>query len=239
MRRAVGSGDGLLGHGNAAWVGVLDNRNAGALVVPRGAPSGIRILVVVVAHLLAIELSGIGKALGTDAGNGGRLVRVLAVAQRGGLPLLAELVHEPGGDGRIIIRGVQESIAGKATALLQGKATVGDGFHGFTVAGRVYHNGDRRVVLGGCAHHGRAADINLFHAAIKVRARGHGLAEGIQVDHDELERLYLELGELVEVIFLAGIGQDAGVHARVQRLNATFQALREAGELFYRSDLDA
>ena len=95
------------------------------------------------------------------------------------------------------------------------------------------------MVLGGRTHHGWAADINLFHAAIKVRARGHGLAEGIQVDHDELERLYLEIGELVEVIFLAGIGQDAGVHARVQRLNAAFQALREAGELFYRSDLDA
>jgi len=79
---AVGGGDGLLGHGNAAWVGVLDNHNAGALVVPRGAPRGIRILVVVVAHLLAIELGGIGKALGTDAGDSSRLVRVLAVAQR-------------------------------------------------------------------------------------------------------------------------------------------------------------
>ena len=95
------------------------------------------------------------------------------------------------------------------------------------------------MILCSRAHHGWAADINLFHAAIEVRARSNGLAEGVQVDHYELERLYLELGELVEVIFLAGIGQDAGVHARVQRLNAAFQALREAGELFYRSDLDA
>ena len=95
------------------------------------------------------------------------------------------------------------------------------------------------MILSGRAHHRRAADIDLFHAAIEVRARSDGLAEGVQVDHDELERLYLELGELVEVFFLAGIGQDAGVNARVQRLDAAFQALWEAGELFYRSDLDA
>ena len=235
----MGRGNGLLRYGNAAWVGVLDNRNAGALVIPRCAPRGIRILVVVVAHLLAIELGGVGKALGTDAGDGRRLVRVLAVAQRGGLALLAELVHEPRGDGRIIIRGVQEGIAGQATALLQGKATVVHGLHGLVVAGRIHDDGNRRVVLGGRTHHGWAADINLFHAAIKVRTRSYSLAEGVQVDHNELERLYLELGELVEVVVLAGIGQDAGVHARVQRLDAAFQTLREAGELFYRSDLDA
>ena len=74
MRRAVGGGDGLFRNGNATRIGVLNNCNAGALVVPSGAPGGIRILVVVVAHLLAVELGGIGKALSPSAGNGGCLV---------------------------------------------------------------------------------------------------------------------------------------------------------------------
>ena len=118
MRRAVGGGDGLFRNGNATRIGVLNNCNAGALVVPSGAPGGIRILVVVVAHLLAVELGGIGKARRTDAGDGGLLVGVFAIAQRGGLAFLAQLVHKPGGDGRIIIRGMQEGVAGQAAALL-------------------------------------------------------------------------------------------------------------------------
>ena len=95
------------------------------------------------------------------------------------------------------------------------------------------------MILCGRADHGGAADVDLLDAAIEVRAGRYGLTEGVQVDHDELERLHVELRKLVKVIVLAGIRQDAGMNARVQGLDAAFEALREAGELFYRGDLNA
>jgi hypothetical protein len=40
-----------------------------------------------------------------------------------------------------------------------------------------------------------------------------------------------ELGELGDVVGLAGVGEDAGVHERVQRLDPALEALGETGEL--------
>ena len=62
-------------------------------------------------------------------------------------------------------------------------------------------------------------------------ARGDGGRERVEVDDDELERLDAEVGELRDVLGLAGVGEDAGVHARVQRLDAALEALGEAGEV--------
>ena len=72
--------NGGIGHRHAARVGVLDNGHACALVVPCRAPGGVRILVVVVAHLLAAVLlrGGNAPALGFEARG---LVGILAVAQ--------------------------------------------------------------------------------------------------------------------------------------------------------------
>ena len=239
VSRAVSSRDGLLRHRDAARVGVLDDGHARALVIPGGAPGGVRILVVVVAHLLAVELLRVGQTSGTDAGHGRGLVRVLAVAQRGGLLALAELIDEPCGHRGVIISGVQEGIAGQTAALLQGKAAVGHRVSHLTVASRIHNHSNRRVVLGSRAHHGRSTDIDLFHAAIKVCARSYRLTEGVQIHHDELERIHLQLLQLLQVVLLAGIRQDPRMHARVQGLDSTLEALREAGELLDGRDLNA
>ena len=239
VRRAVGRSDGLVRYGDATGVGVLDNRHTGALVVPGRAPRSVGVLVVVVAHFLAVELLGIGQTLGANPGDGGGLVGILAVAQRGGLLAIAELAHEPCGDRRIVVSGVKEGIAGEPTALVKAKSTLLNGLGHLAIARRIHDHGNGRVILGGRAHHGRSTDVDLLHASIEVRAGGYRFLEGIQVDHDELEGLYLKLVELRQVVFLAGIGQDPGVHARVERLHTAFQALGETGELFYRGDLDS
>src|SRR5699024_6090330 len=57
-------------------------------------------------------------------------------------------------------------------------------------------------------------------------------------NHDQLEWLNLKLFQLIKVIRLAGISQNARMHAWMQGLNAAFEALWESGERFNRSDVN-
>ena len=52
--------------------------------------------------------------------------------------------------------------------------------------------------------------------------------ERVEVGDDEVERLDPELRELGDVGVQPPVGQDAGVHLRVQRLHPPVEALREA-----------
>ena len=107
------------------------------------------------------------------------------------------------------------------------------------VAGRVDHDGHRRVVLRRGPHHRRAADVDLLDALVGRGTRGHRLGERVEVDHHEVERRDAELVELRHVLRLAPVGQDAGVHGRVQRLHPAVEALGEAGHLLDRGHRDA
>src|SRR5699024_240847 len=102
-------------------------------------------------------------------------------------------------------------------ALGAGETTGGDGIGDVTVLGGVDDDGHGRVVLRGGADHGRAADVDLLDAGVEVGAGGDGRGERVQVHHDQLERLDAEVVELREVVVLAGVGEDPGVDARVQR----------------------
>src|SRR5690606_13954447 len=88
----------------AAGVGVLDDRDGRLGVVVRGAPGGVGVDVVVVAHLLAVQLLGRGEPAGevTVRVERGTLVGVLAVAQHGrAVPGRAD----PGGEARAAVGG--------------------------------------------------------------------------------------------------------------------------------------
>ena len=63
VRLGVGVGD-VGAHRDAARVGVLDDRDGGVGVVVRGAPRGVGVDVVVVAHRLAVQLLRTGQARG-------------------------------------------------------------------------------------------------------------------------------------------------------------------------------
>jgi hypothetical protein len=82
------------------------------------------------------------------------------------------------------------------------------------------------VVLGGGAHHGRAADVD----ELDRRVRG----EGVQVRHDEVDAddvVGLEVGQMFG---LGTIGEDAAVDLRVERLHPApqhFGRARDVGGL--------
>ena len=139
VRLAVRGGD-VGADGDAARVGVLDDRDAGVGVVVRGPPGGVGVDVVVVGHLLAVQLLGVRQPGLNAAVERRALVRVLAVAQHvGALPARPDPGREagvlvgrehaahPGGDGDVVGRGVPERRGGQPLPLGQGEAAGGHG----------------------------------------------------------------------------------------------------------------
>ena len=55
---------------------------------------------------------------------------------------------------------------------------------------------------------------------------------GYRFDTTQVERLDTELGQLPHVVGLASVGEQTGVHLRVQRLHPAFEALGKTGEVF-------
>ena len=232
------------GDGDAARVGVLDDRDGGLDHVERGAQRGIRVDVVVVRHLLALQLRGLRDAVPADAGvDRGALVRVLAVAQRReALGLDREvlrqvarsprvLLGEPRRDGAVVARTCARRRGRRARgAASRVVPPVGDRVDDRRV--RLGRDDDRdvRVVLRRGAHHRGAADVDLLDDVVALGARRDGLDERVQVHHDELERLDAELGELALVVLEAQVGEQSGVHAGVQRLDPPVERLGEAGD---------
>ena len=87
------------------------------------------------------------------------------------------------------------------------------------------------MVLGGGAQQRHAADVDRLdgvgHRHIGI---GHGLLEGVEVDHHQIDRHDRVLVELGEVGSAGPIGQDAAVNPRVEGLDAAAEDLREAGD---------
>src|SRR5690606_38548675 len=83
------------------------------------------------------------------------------------------------------------------------------------------------------------ADVDLLDHRIRFGARGDRLGEGVEVHHDELERLDAELGQLALVALEAQVGEQARVHVRVQGAHAAVEVLGEAGEVADLGDGDA
>ena len=65
------------------------------------------------------------------------------------------------------------------------------------------------------------------------------LGERVQVDDDEVERRDAELVERGDVLGLAGVGEQPGVHPRVQGLDPAVENLRESGDLLHGGDRNA
>ena len=180
-------------------------------------------------------------------------MRVLAVAQHGGLVPgrahpgreagalggVGEHVAHPGGDGTSYVAVWTNASAASAWRCCEGEAAGGDRGEHVGVAVRRGDDRDRGVVLGGRAHHRRAADVDLLDALVGRGAGGDGLGERVEVGDDQVERLDAELDELLDVGGQPAVGEDARVHARVQRLDPAVEALGEAGELLDLGDRDA
>ena len=87
------------------------------------------------------------------------------------------------------------------------------------------------MVLGGRPDHRGAADVDLLDDLVRRRARGDRLLERVEVGDQQVERLDVQVFELLYVVGVAPVGEQPGVHLRVQGLDPAVQALGEAGEL--------
>ena len=182
----------------------------------------MRVLAVAqVLHLVEGELQALGVALQ-------RHVAGVVGDQRG------EVV----GDRRVVARGVGEGLHREREAgLVAELASVG--LELFDDAAVVLGVGDDTdaallvaVVLGRGAHHGRAADVDVLDRVFqRAVGLGHGLLEGIQVHHHQVDTADVVRGDGVHVLGEVATGEDAAVHLRVQGLDAAVEHFREAGVL--------
>ncbi|OPZ04932.1 MAG: hypothetical protein BWZ09_01451 [Alphaproteobacteria bacterium ADurb.BinA305] len=213
---------------------------------------------VVVGQLLALQLGVAGHAALGRAGlavEGRGLVRVLAVAQvlhlvEGELQALgiglqrhvAGLVGdergEVVGDRRVVARGVGEGLHREREAGLVAELA-GVGLELFDDAAVVLGVGDDAdaallvaVVLGRGAHHGGAADVDVLDRVFqRAVGLGHGLLEGVEIDHHQVDAADVVGGDGVHVFGEIAAGEDAAMHLRVQGLDPAVQHLGEAGVL--------
>src|SRR5690606_1226354 len=239
----IGGGDAVEAHRHAAGVGVLDDHAGGLGEGFDAFQGGIGVRHVVVGQRLALQLAG-----GGDAGvprlrvhvEGGLLVGVLAVAHVllfvglqvegvGEVPLL--VLRIPGaevvGDHAVVGGGVPEGLDHQGVAGAVGElAVVGLQFvDDRAVVAGVHHDGHGPVVLGGGAHHGGAADVDVLdgggQVAVGVRHRG---GEGVEVDHHHVDGLDAVLRH--HPVVDAPAAEDAAVDLRVQGLDPAVHHLR-------------
>jgi hypothetical protein len=103
------------------------------------------------------------------------------------------------------------------------------------MVGGIDDDADRAVVLRRGTQHRRPADVDHLDDIRVHRTRRDGALERVEVHDDEVDRVDAELRELCDMVRVRAVRQDAGVDARVERLHAPTETLREAGEV---RDLD-
>ena len=97
-----------------------------------------------------------------------------------------------------------------------------------------------RVVLGGGADQGRAADVDVLdHLLVADAAAGGGALERVQVHHHEVDRSDAVLGQRLAVLLPGADREQAGEDRGVERLHAAVEDLREPGVVLDRADVDA
>ena len=215
---------------------------------------------VVERQLLALQLGGGGNRGFVDVVfhvEGGALVAVFAVAQ---ILLLGELVVDGAREGRIfagfvvgrhhgaevvgnhavVLGGVLEGRDSQVETGGLGQAVVA-GIHfaqqAVVIAG-VHHDGHVVMVLGGGTNHGRATDVDVFDGIFEgATGFGHGIGEGIEVNHHHVDGLDGMLGH--DGIVLTATAENAAVYLGVQGLDPAIHHFREAGVVGHFGDRQA
>ena len=245
-RAEIGGGE-IGPFGDAARVGVLDDHaGRGPLRIEFGDAFERRIGIVdvVVGQLLALQLAQ-GRNARPLVGQPierGLLVRVLAIAQRLDQAaaegaevrrLGVELVREPVRDRGVIGRGTCIGFRRKAPAQRKrGCALIGVELveHGLIVAG-FDHHGDIVMVLCGGADHRGSADVDILDALLEAGAFVDGRLEGIEVDHQEIDRRDAMRLHRLRMLFIVADREQAAMHFRMQRLDAAVHHLGKTGQL--------
>src|SRR5207248_159402 len=104
---------------------------------------------------------------------------------------------------------------------------------------RPRHGGDVAEVLRGAAQHRRPADVDhLDRLLLRDAVPGDDVREGIEVDADEIERTDLVLVQRREIVVEVAPREDRRVDARVERLDAAAEQLRDVGQRLDVLDLE-
>ena len=227
---------------------MLDYRDRWGLEVIDSAQGGIRVHIVVVRHLLAVQLFGLGDTstvpLDIERGN---LVRVLPVAEllfelnlvaENGLEALArvlgthaDILSEPLGNRCVVGGGVGKSLAGQTLALRERRTAERDRLHYLRVAGRRGHNRDIGMVLGRGPHQSGATDVDLLDHGVRCRTGCYGGNERVEVRYNQLKRFDAEAGKFLLMGFEPQVSEQPGVDRRMQGAHAPVERLREPGDL--------
>src|SRR5215213_3385171 len=157
---------------------------------------------------------------------------------RFGLP--SDPLSKPARDRRVVLGGPPErrerqaaaGLFGDLSPVLQGRQYL------FVVLGRGDGRHGAEVLRRGPQHRG-SADVYLLDNFLLGSTAGDGLLEGVEVDADEVYRADVLLDELLYVVGVSEVGEDAAVDPGVQRLDPPAEHLRRAGHLGDGDDLDA
>jgi hypothetical protein len=134
---------------------------------------------------------------------------------------------------------VLEGLHGEVEAGFVGQATsrLDFGQHG-AVVGRIDHDADVSVILGGRAHHGWSADVDVLDGIRQGAVRlGDSGRKRVEIHDDQINAADAVLGH--HRIVLAATAKDAAVDLRVQRLHAAVHHFREAGVIGHFGDGNA
>ena len=242
----------VLSAGDAAGVRVLDDRDARAVAGQLGHQlvGGVRVVQVVVAERLTLDLGRAEHArpLAAVRVRGGPLVRVLAVAQG-----LAQGAGQAGAAGRLVRPPWRTTSRwpGRTAPCGRRRCPPGrrrnasvvppcrDGVQHARVVLRVRHDRDVGVVLRRRPDHGGAADVDVLDDGRVVRAGRQRRLEGVEVDHQQVDRRDAVLVHRSRMLGLVPVGQQAAVHARMQGLHAPVHDLREPGQVRHVADVQA
>ena len=144
------------------------------------------------------------------------------------------LLHQIGSDRSVVGGGMLEGFDGQPAAQLCPHPPCGQGIGERWIICRVTDDGDVRVVFGCSPQQGHAADVDLLDRGrqrhVGVR---HSLLEGIEVDHDQVDRADSVLGQFVQ-ISCGTAGQDGAVDGWVQCLDPSPQNFRKSGDCLHR-----
>ena len=237
-----------LGHRDPAGICVLDDHRAGQLQLAGDAPGAFEIAQVVVRELLAAELLDPREQVPAGAELAivrRRLVGVLAVREVGDLAegdreLFRERLRaaEPVRDRRLIRRRRLERLAREPLPRLRRRvAVLAQLRQDVVVLRRAGDDGDVREVLRRGAEHRRAADVDhLDDLGLGRVGQLRDPRERVQRDADEVDEVDLLLLESLHVLVELAPREDAGMDARVERLDAAAQHLGSHGDRLHGGD---
>ena len=242
---------------NTARSKVLDDHASRLVIFTDRRPCCIKIEVVVIRELFALQLLCISQAgccirVIDHAEECCALVRVLAVTQilcfrkiqgshLGEYDCRVDLFREPGSDGAIVLRGGVEHIERELkTCFIGGRAIMSAHlFEHCIIERRIGNDCDRSEILRRTAQHRRTSNIDVLDALSEISTTCDRLLEFVEIHDNHVDHLDAMLFSLVHVALKIATGEQATVYAWMQRLHAPIHHLRELRDRIDRRDGNA